>query len=173
MGYETRLYIGSFHNYGFKGKRVKLTYDFRGIPAGCIFNLWGEPNNEFFYLLDGDTRISLAFARRYDIVEEFSSEDRQYFLTMVTLDLGKVGHLPLSKENVICESIEFGLGPMTVDKDPYGTELVVYDPKAVLNALLESREEDDNWRIYMAIQTLENIIENAWQSPLGVICYGY
>jgi len=174
MGYETRLYVGYFSNVGSKGEMVRLSDEFQGIPAGCIFNLWEDSEGKYFYLLDGNTRINLACAEKAGAVEVLPAADRQYFQTMVMLDLCKIGHFPLEKDAIICDCPEFFIGEMQVDQDRYGDKIVVYDPKAVLKALRASLEESpDYWRLKMAIQCLENIIENAWQSPLGVINFGY
>lgn len=180
MGYETRMYIGSpSENVTTNGKRAVLIEDYVGNPSGSVFSIYSDESGEFFYLLDGNTRINLECALEAGVVKVLPAVERHYFSQFFVLNLSKVGSIPegyLTEEDIICDTPElFVGGNETAIEDCYGEKLVVYDGMAVLKALREMMKDPDMsdcWRLRVAIHVLEDSLETGWE-PIGVIFYGY
>lgn len=121
MGYETRMYIGSpSEGVTTNGKRAVLTDDYVGNPSGSVFSIYSDENGEFFYLLDGNTRINLKCAQEAGVVKVLPATERQYFSQFFVLNLSKVGSIPegrLTEEDIICDTPE--LGDFIIDGENY------------------------------------------------------
>lgn len=178
MGYETKLYIGNVVDLD-NGlhKRVQVVGPFEGQTRGSVFQVYDEGDDAHFYLADGDTRISLKCAEQNVNLKILPEARLKYFMVMGMVDMSKMGVVQnhLTPEDIIAQDPIFTPEEMTIVEDRYGSKLVVHDAKAVLRALQHMAAEDGGhyWRFKLAIVFLENVVENAWQPNLGVICYGY
>lgn len=103
----------------------------------------------------------------------------QYDLCKVNLDIPGVNHQKGAKLLDAFGVIElipiycYLDGNTRVNEDCYGTELIAFDPKLLLNELKEKKIKTDNYRRYPPLIALLESMLSVWGEDFQVVLYGH
>jgi len=174
MGYEITFHIGHVCGVVFSSRFARVVSpSFMGQPNGSTFRIYDEEKS-FFYLSDGNTKVYVQdCCGDKDIVIE-PLRKNYLFSSIGSIEMSKIGDFSshFTEDDIICGTPVLYIRDDAIIKDVYEKTLVVYKIERVIEALRRLRENDDYWRLKLAIEFLKNVKK---RGPInsGVIFFGH